>query len=781
MASNFGTATLTFNSDYKPAVTSTEYVAVDTPPNATTITAVQPSRLTAPLTLTAQPIKSSLQVGTYAINKNYGYCINGTNYTHVYVRSSTQSQHSIIYNSTSGDYNTFRGERLFDTGTLAVAYPLAFQAGDILYSVGGTLTNVYNLPTGVAYVYNNSPFTSALVADPTNNWSVMSSNGTQYKISTDLGQTWGTATAFPGSTTGLFATGSTIIAVTGTTTYYATSNFSTFSTYTAPIAITANNIVVIMGPTNTQVIIWSGTTVYRSTDDGLTWPVSGTCPINPAFVSYQKSTGRYYFLNSTGSFTYTTDFTSWSTSTPSFITQLGGTAPVIQSVKSWNDNNSFIVATWEGSHLFLTTDFTTGTTSTLSFNVVGTGYDSSANQGVRYIDGKYILPNINGGGCLYTTDGTNIQFDAGGPLNTTLAKNSRTSITTSTGTAITYWMDSNPTVSKTVTIPTTVNAFYGGSIRVDDTIIGVTGDANGSFTFGGFTKDGSWSESIHAASLPVSTTWINVIGGAVNGSPIYIAFVTTALSTQTARSTNGITWTSQALPAAVTHGSAIFAEGKFVVVGLNASNQAVVFYSTDGITWTSSTVGASAAGKKTKIAYGNGVWFVASNATIWFSYDLTTWTSTSFNLNLFTNGVYTDSTFEIASLDFFLNNLWVWPVNGSHCIKVSVPGVTYSTSNTTPSRSLVPVTTTLSPVQNSAGSNFASVTVTGQGLIQAGDAIDVWIQGDDFTADHNAEEHKFLPISLKATNIVPNQSFDILAFSEYRIKGDIKVRWAWST
>ena len=79
------------------------------------------------------------------------------------------------------------------------------------------------------------------------------------------------------------------------------------------------------------------------------------------------------------------------------------------------------------------------------------------------------------------------------------------------------------------------------------------------------------------------------------------------------------------------------------------------------------------------------------------------------------------------------------------------------------------------------GSNTATVTVTGQTGLLATDQIDAWIQGSDSTADHNAYEHKIAPIKLAVMNVVAGTGFDIVGFSEHRLDGDFKVRWAWAT
>jgi hypothetical protein len=77
------------------------------------------------------------------------------------------------------------------------------------------------------------------------------------------------------------------------------------------------------------------------------------------------------------------------------------------------------------------------------------------------------------------------------------------------------------------------------------------------------------------------------------------------------------------------------------------------------------------------------------------------------------------------------------------------------------------------------GSNFATITITGQTALAADDAIDMWIQGTDSTTSHNAYEHQITPIRLAATNVVAGVGFDITAYSDLRLDGNFQVRWAW--
>lgn len=77
------------------------------------------------------------------------------------------------------------------------------------------------------------------------------------------------------------------------------------------------------------------------------------------------------------------------------------------------------------------------------------------------------------------------------------------------------------------------------------------------------------------------------------------------------------------------------------------------------------------------------------------------------------------------------------------------------------------------------GSSMAKVTVTGQTGIVSGSNIEVWIQDNDSTADHNSAEHALAGLVLTGGNIVAGTGFDIIARSTLRLTGSFKVRWEW--
>lgn len=80
------------------------------------------------------------------------------------------------------------------------------------------------------------------------------------------------------------------------------------------------------------------------------------------------------------------------------------------------------------------------------------------------------------------------------------------------------------------------------------------------------------------------------------------------------------------------------------------------------------------------------------------------------------------------------------------------------------------------------GASTAEIAITGQDGIAADASVAVWVQGDS-TADHNAYEHsRIFPahLGLSTADVVAGTGFTIIAASELRLTGAVKVRWQWS-
>lgn len=81
-----------------------------------------------------------------------------------------------------------------------------------------------------------------------------------------------------------------------------------------------------------------------------------------------------------------------------------------------------------------------------------------------------------------------------------------------------------------------------------------------------------------------------------------------------------------------------------------------------------------------------------------------------------------------------------------------------------------------------AGSNEASVSVTGQTGISATSKADAFVMADDTTVDHTASDHRYLAALAGFTCGTPTAGtgFTIYATSTQKLEGTYKVRWAWA-
>jgi hypothetical protein len=81
-----------------------------------------------------------------------------------------------------------------------------------------------------------------------------------------------------------------------------------------------------------------------------------------------------------------------------------------------------------------------------------------------------------------------------------------------------------------------------------------------------------------------------------------------------------------------------------------------------------------------------------------------------------------------------------------------------------------------------AGSNSASVAVTGLTAITALSKAEAWVMGDDTSADHTAEDHRFFPVFAALTCGTPTAStgFTIYGRSSQQMTGKWTVRYVWS-
>jgi hypothetical protein len=78
------------------------------------------------------------------------------------------------------------------------------------------------------------------------------------------------------------------------------------------------------------------------------------------------------------------------------------------------------------------------------------------------------------------------------------------------------------------------------------------------------------------------------------------------------------------------------------------------------------------------------------------------------------------------------------------------------------------------------GANEASVVVS-DASVAALSLIEPFVMASDTTADHTAEDHKYLPLfaHFTAGDAIANTSFVLYGRSTEKLQGTFKVRWAY--
>lgn len=81
-----------------------------------------------------------------------------------------------------------------------------------------------------------------------------------------------------------------------------------------------------------------------------------------------------------------------------------------------------------------------------------------------------------------------------------------------------------------------------------------------------------------------------------------------------------------------------------------------------------------------------------------------------------------------------------------------------------------------------AGANEASVSVTGQTSILGTSKAEAYIMGDDTSADHTAQDHRYAAALIGLTCGTPSAGagFTIYGRCLDKINGKFTVRWVWA-
>jgi hypothetical protein len=79
-------------------------------------------------------------------------------------------------------------------------------------------------------------------------------------------------------------------------------------------------------------------------------------------------------------------------------------------------------------------------------------------------------------------------------------------------------------------------------------------------------------------------------------------------------------------------------------------------------------------------------------------------------------------------------------------------------------------------------SNEAAIAITGQTLITTDSVVTLSVDGGGITADHDAEDHRYLPTfaSFTVGAITPGVGFTIYGRSTHQLDGTFKIKWSWT-
>lgn len=216
------------------------------------------------------------------------------------------------------------------------------------------------------------------------------------------------------------------------------------------------------------------------------------------------------------------------------------------------------------------------------------------------------------------------------------------------------------TVAPPAGYPTTFRALTYGA----DKFVGVSMLYNGD-SYSATSVDGlSWS----IKTMPAGS-WLDVAYG--NGR--FVAVDAATYTPQTAVSTDGATWSTQASTERLR--SVAFGNGRFVASTWSATNQVRV--SADGVTWTSYTLPVSLMGK---VSFVNGRFILMGGTVALVSVDGVTWTQSALPIDMresppiaYGNGKY------IAVAGLNSDGFSITSTDGVNWTTTAIPAATWCT------------------------------------------------------------------------------------------------------
>jgi hypothetical protein len=317
------------------------------------------------------------------------------------------------------------------------------------------------------------------------------------------------------------------------------------------------------------------------------------------------------------------------------------------------------------------------------------------------------------------------------------------------------------------------------------------------------SSDGiSWGNGELLIAQPTAGAMVAFSGG------YFVAMPTNTTPANVNYSTNvANTWSAQS-PAA-TQPWSITATNGYYYVTLNGTFNVIYRATSLPTVWNSITMPTTSSW--TGVAYGNGIWLASASGGIVSTSttgDSGTWTNSTSPTVANSAGVtFVDGYFyllgntsvggvarSINGKDWEVVQLAGSALSASHVSSIVSNGViklaatNASNGNGYPAyaysgnvRTLSTANTTLKVAAPAPGSNDTTKVITGLTSFTSTDTAQAWIMGSDSTLSHNSFEHAVAPIRLRITNPITGVGFTIQASSEFRLTGDFKVRYAYSS
>lgn len=245
-----------------------------------------------------------------------GLVIGGTNANEVRFSTDGSSYSNVNVTATTVTYS---GEGYYLNGTYVwtAGWSPYFGAPLLFYSTNPGVTWSADTPNG-----STAAATSIIHDD--SRWIVTTGNASpdsiQYKTTLGTGSWTGVTTPF-GNCTDIAYDGTTYIATYNGSSVYTSTNLTS---WTARSVGVTTNLIVTDGNGIWLASQEASTTVYKSTNGGVSWSLSYTAPAAVRGISYSNRLGKFVMSSNAGTVRLSTDGTTWTSVTVGTTSTLYG-------------------------------------------------------------------------------------------------------------------------------------------------------------------------------------------------------------------------------------------------------------------------------------------------------------------------------------------------------------------------------------------------------------------------------------------------------------------------